>query len=88
VIRLPRGKRRQDVEALRARVERWRSKDLLVLFSAATGLPPFYLLSILAGSLRFPFARFAAAGFAGRIVRFAVVMSVPQVGRWVLGALS
>lgn len=84
VIRLPRGKRREDIERLRARVERWRSKDLLVFVSAATGLPPFFVLSILAGSMRLPFGRFAAAGFAGRIVRFTVVVAVPQVGRWFL----
>jgi membrane protein YqaA with SNARE-associated domain len=84
VIRVPGGKRRRDIEALRARVERWRSKDLLVFVSAATGLPPFFLLSILAGSMRLPFGRFVAAGFVGRVVRFGALVAIPQVGRWVL----
>ena len=60
VVRLPREKRKADLEALRARVERWRSKDLLVFVSAGLGLPPFFVMSILAGTLRFPFVRFLA----------------------------
>ncbi len=66
VFRLPLGKRKVDLEAARARVAHWRSKDLLVFVSAALGLPPVYLTSILAGTLRLPFARFFAWGLAGR----------------------
>jgi membrane protein YqaA with SNARE-associated domain len=85
VFRLPMGKRKADLEAVRAKVERWRSKDLLVFVSAALGLPPFFAIAILAGTLRFPFARFVLAGFAGRLVRFSLVLAVPQVGRWIVG---
>ncbi len=86
VMRLPSGKRKADLEAVRARVERWRSKDLLVLVSAVIGLPPFFATSIIAGTLRFPFARFLLAGFLGRLLRFGAVVAVPAVGRWILGA--
>src|SRR5512133_2425602 len=34
VVRLPSEKRKADLEALRAKVERWKSRDLLVLVSA------------------------------------------------------
>ncbi len=85
VIRLPFRRGKEDLAAVRARVERWRSKDLLVFVSASSGLPPFFVLSILAGTLRFPFARFLAAGLAGRLVRFAVLVAVPGVGRWLAG---
>jgi membrane protein YqaA with SNARE-associated domain len=85
VVRLPRGKRKQDLEAVRARVERWRSKDLLVFVSAGVGLPPFFAISILAGTLRFPFARFLVAGFLGRLLRFSLALAVPPLGRWLVG---
>lgn len=86
VVRLPKGKRKQDLEAVRARVERWRSKDLLVFVSAGVGLPPFFAISILAGTLRFPFARFLVAGFLGRLLRFSLALAVPPLGRWLVGA--
>jgi membrane protein YqaA with SNARE-associated domain len=85
VVRLPKGKRKQDLEAVRARVERWRSKDLLVFVSAGAGLPPFFAISILAGTLKFPFARFLAAGFLGRLLRFSLALAVPPLGRWLVG---
>ena len=85
VFRLPMGKRKVDLEKVRARVERWRSKDLLVFVSAGLGLPPFYVIAILAGTMHFPFARFLLAGFAGRLVRFSLLLSVPQLARWVVG---
>jgi membrane protein YqaA with SNARE-associated domain len=85
VVRLPKGKRKQDLEAVRARVDRWRSKDLLVFVSAGVGLPPFFAISILAGTLRFPFVRFLLAGFLGRLLRFSLALAVPPLGRWLVG---
>lgn len=86
VFRLPWGKRKVDLEAAGARVARWRSKDLLVFVSAALGLPPFYVTSIAAGTLHFPFGRFFAFGLAGRLVRFSILVAVPSVGRWFAAA--
>lgn len=86
VIRLPLGNRRKiDLEVARARIAQWRSTDLLVFVSAALGLPPFYVTSILAGTLRFSFPRFFGFGLAGRLVRFSVLVAVPSVGRWIAG---
>lgn len=85
VFRLPFRRGKADLEAVRARVERWRSKDLLVFVSAASGLPPFFVLSILAGTLEFPYPRFLAAGLAGRLVRFSLLLAVPPLGRWLVG---
>ncbi len=86
VVRLPRGKRHEEIAGWQARVERWRSKDLLVLVSASVGLPPLFVMAVLAGTLKFPFARFLAAGFVGRLARFSVVVAVPAVGRWIVHA--
>jgi membrane protein YqaA with SNARE-associated domain len=81
VLRLPSEKRKADLEAVRARLEKWKSRDLLVFVSAALGLPPFFAISILAGTLKFPFARFLTAGLLGRLLRFALVMAIPAIGR-------
>jgi membrane protein YqaA with SNARE-associated domain len=52
-------------------VERWQGKPLTLLFvSAVTGLPPFYLVSLLAGLLRIRFGTFLLLGIIGRVIRF------------------
>jgi membrane protein YqaA with SNARE-associated domain len=45
----------------------------LVLTSAATGLPPFYGVSLAGGALGMRMSHFVVAGSAGRFVRFAVL---------------
>jgi membrane protein YqaA with SNARE-associated domain len=47
----------------------------LVFVSALTGLPPFAVLSVLAGQLRMSLALFLGLGFAGRWLRFAGVLA-------------
>ncbi len=50
---------------------RWQGKPLTLLFvSAVTGLPPFYLVSLLAGLLRIRFGTFLLLGIIGRVIRF------------------
>ena len=49
----------------------------LVFASAVTGLPPFYFVSVAAGSLRFSLARFLLVGGSGRLLRFAAVVALP-----------
>jgi membrane protein YqaA with SNARE-associated domain len=84
VVALPRGKRHEDLARWQARVDGWRSKDLLVLVSASVGLPPFFVTSILAGSLKLPFGRFVLAGYLGRLVRFGAVLAIPALGKWLV----
>lgn len=50
----------------------------LVFVSAASGLPPFYLVSIAAGIVTFPLMPFIIFGFAGRLIRFGVVVFLPH----------
>lgn len=65
-----------------ARLELWRERThhrpviagALILVSAASGLPPFAILSVLAGQLRMNLALFVAIGLAGRWVRFLAVL--------------
>jgi membrane protein YqaA with SNARE-associated domain len=48
-----------------------------VFFSASTGLPPFALVSALAGGWRIRLSSFFVMGFAGKSARFAGVLLVP-----------
>lgn len=51
----------------------------LVFLSAIFGLPPFYLMTLLAGALRINFLTFVAAGTAGRLVHFGAIVTLPQL---------
>jgi membrane protein YqaA with SNARE-associated domain len=48
-----------------------------VFFSASTGLPPFALVSALAGGWRIRLSSLFVVGFAGKSARFAGVLLVP-----------
>jgi len=77
LIELPRGRYKAKLEAVRARLDRWRTRPYVVYaISSVLGLPPFYLTVIAAGALRIRFAAFLAIGLAGRLVRFAVVVGL------------
>jgi membrane protein YqaA with SNARE-associated domain len=74
VLRLP-LRCSTKLDALRARLESGRTGLTGVLFaSACGGVPPFYLVSILAGTLRWPLPRFLVVGSCGRLLRFSVVL--------------
>lgn len=78
-LKLPLGRHEARLEQAGAALQRWRGRtDLLLFASAFTGLPPFYALSIVAGTLRHNFARFFCAGFLGRLLRFAALVLFPQ----------
>ncbi len=47
---------------------------LLLFTSAIVGLPPFALVSVLAGQLRVPFGLFLITGLVGRTARFATIL--------------
>ena len=50
-----------------------------MLVSALVGVPPLYVISILAGSLKMSFARFLIAGTCGRFVRFTCLVYLPHL---------
>jgi membrane protein YqaA with SNARE-associated domain len=52
--------------------------SFFIFVSAFTGIPPFFVTSILAGTFRVPFVRFWLVGFLGRFVRFALVVLFPK----------
>ncbi|RPJ78286.1 MAG: hypothetical protein EHM13_14855 [Acidobacteria bacterium] len=76
-----------------AAVERWghrfrgsrKSVGTLVFVSSIAGLPPFYLVSTLAGAFRTSFVGFLLVGTAGRFVHFGVVGLSPLAVRSLAG---
>jgi membrane protein YqaA with SNARE-associated domain len=54
-----------------------RRVGLLVFVSSASGLPPFYLISTLAGTFRTSFSSFLLMGSAGRFLHFAALGLFP-----------
>ena len=76
--RVPSERTRRSLERWEARLARSpRSVLLFVLMSASTGFPPFYIISILVGTLRVNFLLFFVVGLAGRLLRFAVIALFP-----------
>ena len=73
----------QRFERLVARAAGKRAAAAVTVFvSAVTGLPPFALVSALAGAWRLRLSSFFVLGLAGRSARFAGVLLVPQVPGW------
>jgi membrane protein YqaA with SNARE-associated domain len=68
----------KKIEKIKATMNRWgKKKDLLLFFSAFAGFPPFYFVSIAAGIIHYPFIRFFALGFIGRLLRFWILLEFP-----------
>jgi membrane protein YqaA with SNARE-associated domain len=76
-----------------ARLATWQSRthdrpvfaSTLVFVSAFTGLPPFAILSVLAGQLRMSLTLFCVIGLVGRWLRFAAVLGGAQ---WLAGFID
>ena len=85
-------RRRVEQPKNAARLELWRERthdrpvvaSLFVFVSAATGVPPFAILSVLAGQLRMNLPLFLAIGLVGRWLRFVAVLGGTE---WVSGML-
>ena len=69
--------------SMKSWIERLQSSALnrqwLIFLSSTVGIPPFYVISILAGTLRLHFGGFLGAGMCGRLVRFSLLAAVPQL---------
>ncbi len=51
----------------------------LLLISATLGIPPFYAVSVLAGSLGIGFRSFVAAGTCGRFLHYVALVFAPRL---------
>ena len=70
------------IKATQEKLKKWENKlDLFVFVSALTGFPPFYVTTIVLGTINYNFFRFFIVGFAGRFLRFGILMLFPQLFR-------
>ena len=51
----------------------------VVFVSSALGIPPFYVITLLAGALHIRFGRFVGIGLCGRVVRFGLLVLIPRL---------
>jgi membrane protein YqaA with SNARE-associated domain len=58
--------------------------DAVVLASALTGFPPFYGVSVMAGVMQIPLARFLLVATPPRLLRFAAVFYAPRLVKHLL----
>lgn len=66
----PKGKLARAREVM----AKWKDKPHLLTFvSASTGIPPFFIVSIVAGILQLPFVAFLVVGTLGRTIRFVTI---------------
>lgn len=80
VLNLPLKKYEEKLEPVRRRIERWRAGTMvLLLISACTGMPPFYLMTILSGTMKYNFIKYFLCGVFGLAVRYALVIEFPQL---------
>jgi membrane protein YqaA with SNARE-associated domain len=80
VVRINTAKLEGRIEKVQKKFQEWENKvDALIFVSAVIGLPPLYIVSFVAGAAKLHYVRFLIAGFAGRSVRFAVLVYSPQL---------
>jgi membrane protein YqaA with SNARE-associated domain len=86
VVKLPRGRVQRGLATMQARMEeKPLAGKLLYAASAVVGVPPFYVTTVAAGAVGMNFAFFLTVGFFGRLIRFALVVALPQLAKAGLG---
>jgi len=79
ILKLPLGNVSKKLDKATQKFQKWEGKtDPFIFLIAFFGVPPFYVVSILAGILRLNFFRFLASGFCGRFLRFSITVLFPQ----------
>lgn len=79
------GKRREQIDRVQAKLDKWKDKPLWLLFVSSTiGLPPLYVVSLLAGALKIRMRAFIAVGMLGRCIRFAACVAFPATIRSIM----
>ncbi len=79
-LKFRKGRAAQLTESWKKRLNDSPSQALMMVFiSSAVGIPPFYVITLLAGALKIRFAPFIGIGLCGRVVRFGLLVLIPQV---------
>ena len=79
IVKISLKKYQSKMDKVRHKMETWQSKiDVFIFISALTSIPPFYIVSIVAGTIPLSVARFFVVGLSGRFLRFGLIMVFPQ----------
>ncbi len=79
-LRLNKGRAAKLIAAWNERLTSSPGRASLVVFVSSTvGIPPFYVITILAGALHLGFGRFVGIGLCGRVVRFGLLVLIPRL---------
>jgi membrane protein YqaA with SNARE-associated domain len=71
---------RAKVDAFLSDIQRRQGLTGTLLFvSASVGIPPFYIVTVAAGAARLAVSRFLVLGFAGRFLRYSVLVFGPHL---------
>ncbi len=77
-IPLKSDRAKKTISAWKGRFEQSTSRMLsLVFVSSVLGIPPFFVITLLAGIFRVPFGPFFTVGACGRLVRFGAIAFAP-----------
>lgn len=80
-LNMPTGRYKAKVDKARAKIQRWKGRPKWVLWaSSVTGLPPFYVISLLAGALEIRLRTFCLIGMTGRTLRFGTLVALTYAG--------
>ncbi|MCI0531697.1 MAG: VTT domain-containing protein [candidate division Zixibacteria bacterium] len=85
VFRFNLNKYQEKIDRASRKLKEWKTGTYLFIFiSSLTGLPPFFIVSLLSGALKLDFKRFFIFGLAGRALRFSVFVLFPELiqGIW------
>jgi membrane protein YqaA with SNARE-associated domain len=79
-LKFHKGRAAQLTESWKRRLSKSPSRALAVVFLSSTvGIPPFYLITLLAGALKIRFAPFIGIGLCGRVVRFGLLVLTSNI---------
>jgi membrane protein YqaA with SNARE-associated domain len=79
ILKLP-IRKRERIDAYLAKARESKGIAGSVMIAAATfGLPPYYIVTVAAGAIRYNLVRFLIIGFIGRFIRFTAVVFAPHL---------
>ena len=85
VFRFNLNKYQGKIDRASRKLKEWKTGTYLFIFiSSFTGLPPFFIISLLSGALKLNFKRFFIFGLAGRALRFSVFVLFPELIQGIL----
>jgi len=75
ILKISLKKYEEKMNEILLKMQKWQSKTGIFLFTSSfTGFPPFYLVTIAAGMIKMNVIQFLIFGFAGRLLRFTLLL--------------